>query len=70
MAKTSKRNHEFTITVSAPSFLSRREVAREIRTLINNQSQYLGGKPVYDRRTGTIEWREVSEGDIKTKKLS
>jgi uncharacterized protein YbjT (DUF2867 family) len=68
MPKRKKKTHSFTITVTAPAFLTKAEVAREIRTLINDQCHYLSGKMVATKLD--LDWMELGERDIRVKKLT
>jgi uncharacterized protein YbjT (DUF2867 family) len=68
MPKRKKKTHSFTITVTAPAFLTKTEVAREIRTLINEQCHYLSGKMVTTELD--LDWMELGERDIRVKKLT
>lgn len=65
MAK--KREHTFTVTVSAPAWATRAQVKREVRTLINDQANW--GAQRYDARTGH-PIGSIGEGDIKVRKMA
>jgi hypothetical protein len=68
MPKPKKTTHSFTITVTAPAFLTKAEVAREIRTLVNDRCHYLNGK--YVETKYDTDWIELGERDIRVKRLT
>lgn len=68
MTKPKSKLHRFTITVTAPAFLTKPEVAREIRTLVNDRCHYLNGKYVETKQD--TDWMELGERDIRVKRLT
>jgi hypothetical protein len=66
MAK--RTTHTLTITVTAPPYLTKAEVKREVRTNINNHSAHGSGK--YVGPPGREEWRNISQGDIKVRTMA
>lgn len=63
--KTTRKTLTMTVQVSVPSFMTAAQARREVRTLINNQSNYLSG--ITDR---SGNWRDVDDKTVRAKSVS
>lgn len=61
MAKT-RKTIELRVTVSVPLWLSRRQAAKEVRALINDQA-------FYGHRNGET-WEEIDDHNFRARKVS
>ena len=62
MAKA-KKQHTITVTVTAPAWLTRTQVKKEVRTLINEST------PWGHVRLDGAGYEEVNHGDIKVRRF-
>lgn len=63
MAKT-RKVIAMAVTVSVPTWMTAAEARREVRTLINNQSNWLSGK-----RDAAGNWRDVGTETVRAKSV-
>lgn len=63
--KTTRKTITMSVQVSVPSFMTAAQARREVRTLINDQSNYLSG--IMDRNG---EWREVHDKTVRAKSVT
>lgn len=68
MAKA-RRQHTFTVTVSAPTWATRAMVRKEVRTLINDQANWGTVRPD-DAYQPFRPYEAIEEGDIKVRRIS
>lgn len=60
----SRKRITMTVTVSVPHWLTAADARREVRTLINDQTNYLDG--FYDRRE---RYREIHDKTVRAVKV-
>lgn len=56
------------VTVSVPAWMTAADARREVRTLINEQCNYLGGHFVFDLNGGST-YREVHDKTVRARKV-
>lgn len=63
--KKTRKTVQMTVTVTVPAWMTAAQARREVRTLVNHQSNYMDGG--YDARSG--DWREVHDKTVRARSV-